>query len=57
MVANALYAQATTVPIAISVNMLRLRVRIDWSARTMNGQPAHSTTGVAKINCSQFDHG
>ena len=35
-------------PIAISVNMLRLRVRIDWSARTMNGQPAHSTTGVAK---------
>src|SRR6266540_191864 len=24
--------------------------------RTKNGQPAHSTTGVANTNCSQFDH-
>ena len=35
-------------PIAISVNMLRLRVTSDCQPRTKNGQPAHSTTGVAK---------
>ena len=35
-------------PIAISVNMLRLRVSTDCQPRTKNGQPAHSTTGVAK---------
>lgn len=32
-------------PIATSVNMLRLRVTIDCQPRTKNGQPAHSTTG------------
>ena len=35
--------------------MLRLRVTSDCQPRTKNGQPAHSTTGVAKANCSQFD--
>ena len=42
-------------PSAISVNMLRLRVTSDCQPRSKNGQPAHSTTGVAKANCSQFD--
>ena len=48
-------ATATPVPMAISVNMLRLRVRNDCQPRTKNGQPAHSTTGVAKKNCSMFE--
>ncbi len=42
-------------PSAISVNMLRLRVTTDCQPRTKNGQPAHSTTGVASISCSQFE--
>ncbi len=42
-------------PSAISVNMLRLRVTIDFQPRTKNGQPAHSTTGVASASCSQFE--
>ena len=46
-VATTLYTQATPVPIAIRVNMLRLRVTSDCQPRTKNGQPAHSTTGVA----------
>ena len=32
---------------AISVNMLRLRVTTDCQPRTKNGDPAHNTTGVA----------
>src|SRR5438128_2532482 len=43
-------------PMAISVNIFRLRVTSDCQPRTKNGQPAHSTTGVANRNCSQFDH-
>jgi hypothetical protein len=42
-------------PSAIRVNMLRLRVASDCAPRTKNGQPAHSTTGVARINCAQFE--
>ena len=42
-------------PMAISVNMLRLRVTRDCQPRTKNGAPPHSTTGVARTNCSQFD--
>ena len=38
------------VPIAISVNMLRLRVTSDCQPRSKNGQPAQSTTGVASAN-------
>ena len=40
---------------AISVNMLRLRVITDWTPRTKNGQPAHSTTGVASRSWIQPD--
>ncbi len=35
--------------------MLRLRDFSDCQPRSKNGQPAHSTTGVAKASCSQFD--
>ena len=35
--------------------MLRLRVTSDCQPRTKNGQPAHSTTGVASTSCSQFE--
>ncbi|MGY3440277.1 hypothetical protein ACVW17_000278 [Bradyrhizobium sp. USDA 4473] len=42
-------------PIAISVNMLRLRVTTDCQPRAKNGAPAHSTTGVASTNEIQFD--
>ncbi len=47
-------AQATPVPSAIRVNMLRWPVRTDCQPRTKNGQPAHSTTGVASAISSQF---
>ncbi len=43
------------VPMAINVNMLRLRVRSDCQPRWKNGHPAQSTTGVASANCTQFD--
>ena len=43
-------------PIAISVNMLRLRVSSDFQPRSKNGAPAHNTTGVAKTKEIQFDH-
>ena len=42
-------------PIAIRVNMLRLRVTSDCQPRTKNGQPAHSTTGVASTIWIQFE--
>ena len=42
-------------PCAISVNMLRLRVVSEAQPRSKNGQPAHSTTGVASASCTQFD--
>ena len=35
--------------------MLRLRLTTEAQARWKNGQPAHSTTGVASTNCSQVD--
>ncbi len=41
------------VPSAISENMLRLRWTSEAQPRSKNGQPAQSTTGVAKRNCSQ----
>lgn len=43
-------SHATPVPIAMSVNMLRFRVRTDAQPRTKNGHPAHSTTGVASTS-------
>ena len=36
------------------MNMLRLRWSSDSQARRKNGQPAHSTTGVARMSCGQF---
>ena len=37
------------------MNMLRFRVTTEAQPRTKNGQPAHSTTGVASASCSQFE--
>ena len=48
-----LYAQATPVPSAISVNMFRLRLTTDAQPRSKNGQPPQRTTGVAKRSWSQ----
>ena len=49
-VATTLNSQATPVPIAISVNMFRFMVRTDVQPRSKNGQPPHSTTGVASTS-------
>ncbi len=54
-VATTLYAKATPTPIAIKVNMLRLRVTTDCQPLTKNGQPAQRTTGVAKTSWIQLD--
>ncbi len=54
-VATMLYAQATPVPMAMSVNMFKLRVSSDCQPRTKNDQPAQSTTGVARIIWIQFE--
>src|SRR5437762_10962607 len=54
-ITTALYIYATPTPIAMSVNMLGDRLRIDCHPRTKNGQPHQSTTGVLKRNCSQRD--
>jgi hypothetical protein len=53
-VATTLNVHATPVPIAMSVNMLRLRVRIEAQPRSKNGQPAHNTTGVARRSWSHI---
>ncbi len=45
-----LYPQATPTPIAISVNIFRLRFTTDCQPRTSNGQPHHMTTGVASAS-------
>ena len=37
----------------ISVHMFGLRLRMDCTQRTKNGQPAHSTTGVVSANSIQ----
>ena len=42
-------------PIAISVNMFRLRVTSEFHPRTKKGQPPHRTTGVAKTIWIQLD--
>ena len=36
------------------MNMLRLRRSSDSQPRWKNGNPAHSTTGVARTSCNQF---
>ena len=45
----------TLVAMGTGVNMFRLRVTSDRAARWKNGQPAHSTTGVASASWIQFD--
>ena len=35
--------------------MLRLRLTTEFQPRTKNGQPAHRTTGVASMSCSQLE--
>src|SRR3546814_13603942 len=43
------------------VNMFGLRLRIDCTQRSKNGQPAHSTTGVVRTSstqvCTSIDKG
>ncbi|GMA21664.1 hypothetical protein GCM10025862_36850 [Arsenicicoccus piscis] len=56
-VATTLKSQATPVPIAMRVNMLRLRLRTDSQPRTKKGQPAHNTTGVASTSWAQMATG
>ena len=51
-VATTLKRYATPVPMAISVNMLVLRFTSDAHPRWKNGQPPHSTTGVARMSSS-----
>ena len=53
--ANRLYSQAAPVPMAIRVNMFRLRRKMEFQPRWKNGHPAHSTTGVASSNCTQLE--
>ena len=53
IVATTLKTYAAPVPMAISVNMFGERCTIDCQPRSKNGQPHHSTTGVASANCSQ----
>jgi hypothetical protein len=52
-VATTLASHAVPVPSAIRVNMLSERRSTDCTPRTKNGQPAHSTTGVANSSSSQ----
>ena len=54
-VATTLNSQATPVPIAIRVNMFSFMVRTEVQPRWKNGQPAHSTTGVASTSWIQAD--
>ena len=54
-VATTLNSQATPVPIAIRVNMFSFIVRTDVQPRSKNGQPAHSTTGVARTSWIHAD--
>ena len=54
-VATTLNSHATPVPIAIRVNMFRLRVRTEAQPRTKNGHPPHSTTGVARTSWIQLE--
>ena len=54
-VATTLNSQATPVPIAIRVNMFSFMVRTEVQPRSKNGQPAHSTTGVARTSWIQAE--
>ena len=54
-VATTLKPYAAPTPSAMSVNMLRWRLTSDAHPRTKNGQPPHSTTGVASASSIQFN--
>ena len=53
-VATTLKPYAAPTPSAISVNMFRWRLTTDAQPRSKNGQPPHSTTGVASASSIQF---
>ena len=53
-VATALKTNAVAVPSAINVNMLRLRRATEAAPRSRNGQPAQTTTGVARTSSSHW---
>ena len=48
-----LYMYAAKMPVAISVNMFRLRWTSEAQPRSSSGHPAHSTTGVASTSSIQ----
>src|SRR5829696_9674375 len=52
--ANTLNAYAAPVPSPIRLNMLRFHERNDAHARSKNGLPHQSTTGVASAACIQL---
>src|SRR5580704_4818297 len=54
VVATTLSRYAAPVPKPISVNILGLRWTTDAQKRWKNGQPPHTTTGVARTNWSQL---
>ncbi len=49
-VATTLNTKAVPVPIAIKVNMLRLRAAIEAQPRLKKGSPPQTTTGVASAS-------
>jgi hypothetical protein len=53
-VATTLNRYAAPVPSAISVNMLSRRLTSEAQPRWKNGNPPHSTTGVASASCTQI---
>ena len=53
-VATTLYANAAEVPSPISVHMFGLRLMTDFTPRSKNGQPAHSTIGEASTSSIQL---
>src|SRR5665213_3436186 len=53
--ATTLNSQAAAVPRPIRLNMLSCQVLNDAHARSKNGQPAQSTTGVLSAPCAQLN--
>jgi len=54
LAATRLKAYAMATPSPIRVNMFGFRVTTEFQPRTKNGQPAQSTTGVARPSSSHF---
>src|SRR3546814_9469745 len=53
IVATTREPNAAVTPMPISVHMLGLRLRIDCTQRSRNGQPAQSTTGTVSTSSIQ----